>query len=114
MGKWLSHRNFNPGIAGSNPAVLAMLASFNGLGSNATNVQIEVRFLSRVPSCMRARLLAARMGHCLCLDGSSILLALAIAEWIWSGDRARLKTWKDGSTPFSATKDRLEKEVNGE
>jgi hypothetical protein len=69
-------RPFQGCDAVSRSASATMPRSSNGSGQNATNVQIPVRIWSGVPN-LRARLLAARMEHCLCFDGGSIPLVPA-------------------------------------
>ena len=77
VGKWSSRQTFNLEIAGSNPAVLTM-RPVGPMDHDASLRNSRFRFESGA-GCQFfwACLPAARMGHCLCLDGGSIPLAPA-------------------------------------
>ena len=87
-----SRQTFNLEIAGSNPANLTLPVSFTGLGSFATNEEKVVQFHSRVPRSHRGVRPSPTPCHGIERD------AREEGRWIWSGDRARLKTLKDRST----------------
>ena len=77
VGRRSSRQNFNLEIAGSIPAVLAM-RPVGPMDHDASLRNSKFRFESGAGyQSLRARLPAARMGHCLCLDGGSIPLAPA-------------------------------------
>ena len=81
---------FNLEIAGSNPAVLTK-CPVGPMDQDASLRNSRFRFESGAGYQVWARLPAARMRHCLCLDGGSIPLAPAKSLCSHCGEANQVK-----------------------